>query len=101
MALRSALLLVGVFGTTAGADGSATCSLGDPYPLDPALIGYNLEAFVAMMPNYPTDTGFQAILKALKPGSLRYPGGTMSNVSRLPVGHCSNTAAKKILLSLR
>jgi len=47
---------------------------------------YNLECFATMMPNTPTDTGFQAIVDAVRPGSLRYPGGTMSNVWDLKTG---------------
>jgi hypothetical protein len=44
------------------------------------IFGYNLEVFVTMTNNSMDDTAGLAIADALHLGTLRYPGGTMSNI---------------------
>lgn len=66
-------------------------------PVNPQLFGYNLEVFGTMTNNSMSDTGGVAIADALHLGTLRYPGGTMSNVwdpreGRYVKGCCDSNA---------
>ena len=69
-------------------------------PVNPQLFGYNLEVFGTMTNNSMSDTGGVAIADALHLGTLRYPGGTMSNVwdskeGRYVKGCCDSNASGK------
>jgi hypothetical protein len=79
------LLLVAIMPPTAAAAtaaGKGGCSLVQQpgVPVNPHLFGYNLEVFGTMTSNLMNDTAGIAIADALHLGTLRYPGGTMSNV---------------------
>ena len=82
LALGSAVSSSAAGGTSPQAASGDVCTLSAQpgVPVNPQLFGYNLEVFGTMMNNSMSDTGGMAIADALHLGTLRYPGGTMSNV---------------------
>jgi hypothetical protein len=67
---------------TLGAAPPAVCTLAPKagVPTNPHLFGYNLEVYGTMINNTFDDTAGMALVDALHAGTLRYPGGTMSNI---------------------
>jgi hypothetical protein len=80
---RVAVALVALAATPGGQSeqgGGCALTAQGGVPVNPQLFGYNLEVFGTMTNNSMSDTGGMAVADALHLGTLRYPGGTMSNV---------------------